>query len=127
MEFWQQNPLTKFLVKSFLLTAPFLSSRKQYESFSLKHHYHQLLQRWGSTNYGYGSDVPSKHSRSPPPPLLPHSHTCRIYLDSLPPPLAIVCKGIPVAPFLRYPPLTQLAPRFKNLCFPSSLFCSTPF
>ena len=53
-EFWQQNLATsKFLVKCLLLTASFLTSRKHYESFALKHyrHYHQLLQRRGSTNH----------------------------------------------------------------------------
>ena len=40
-EFWQHNLATsKFLVKCLLLTASFLSSRKQYDLFSLKHHHH---------------------------------------------------------------------------------------
>ena len=49
-QFWQQNLATsKFLTKCLLMTASFISSRKQYESFTLKHHcyYHQFLQRWG--------------------------------------------------------------------------------
>ena len=49
-QFWQQNLATsKFLVNCLLLTATFLSSWKQYHSFTLEHHrlYHQLLRRWG--------------------------------------------------------------------------------
>ena len=41
----------------------------------------------------------------------------------------IVRKGVPVAPLLRHPtpPWPSLLPPFLKLCFPSPLFCSTPF
>ena len=68
-QFWQQNLVTSmFLVKCLLLTASFLSSRKQYESFNLKHHrhFHQLLQRWGSTNHHMVVTFLVKHTFPPP-------------------------------------------------------------
>ena len=69
------------LVKFLLLNVSFLSSKKQYESFNFKHHchYHQVLQRWGSTNRRMVRTPLIKHTLR-----LPHPETSRIYL---PPPL----------------------------------------
>ena len=43
--------------------------------------------------------------------------------------LYIVRKGVPAPLFLRHPPLDPVCPTplFLNLCFPSPLYCSTPF
>ena len=79
------------------MTASFISSRKKYESFTLKLHchYHQLLRRWG---YGqgnleiykeiyqkssYANDIPSE---TYPPPSFTHPETSRIYLTTPPSP-----------------------------------------
>ena len=40
--------------------------------------------------------------------------------------LVIVRKGVPVPPFKAPTPWPSLLPPFKNLCFPSPLFCSNP-
>ena len=70
-----------FLVKFLLLNALFLSSRKQYESFTLKHHrhYHQVLQRWDSANRLIVRTSLIKHTLP-----LPHPETYRIYLTLSP-------------------------------------------
>ena len=70
-----------FLVKCLLLNALFLSSRKQYESFTLKHHrhYHQVLQRWDSANRLIVRTSLIKHTLP-----LPHPKTCKIYLTVSP-------------------------------------------
>ena len=80
-KFWQQNLATsKFLVKCILLKALFLSSRKQFESFTLKHHYyHQLLQRRGSTNHHMVGTSPLKHT-------LPLPSSWNTYPPPIPPP-----------------------------------------
>ena len=69
------------LVKCLLLTASFWSSRKQYKSFTLKNHrhYHQVLQRWDSTNRCMVRTSLIKHTLP-----LPHPETSRIYLTPSP-------------------------------------------
>ena len=80
------------LVKFLLLNVSFLSSKKQYESFNFKHHchYHQVLQRWGSTNRRMVRTPLIKHTLR-----LPHPETSRIYL-----PLPLLARDV----IYGYPP-----------------------
>ena len=62
--------------------------QKTIESFILKHrHYHQLLQRWGSTNHHMVVTSLVRHALPIP---LPHPEISRIYLTPL---LSLPCLG----------------------------------
>ena len=83
-QFWKQNLVTStFLVKCLLLTASFLGSRKQYESFTLKT---SSSLSSASRKVGfYKSSYVTSHVKHTPSPL-PHPETIRIYFNPLLPP-----------------------------------------